>query len=548
MLTEQFTDYLENSIKKNWNIQAFSDYNGESFSYAEVGSEILKFHLLFQKLEIKKSDKIALIGKNSSRWAIVYLSIVSYGAVVVPILPDFMPEDVHHIVNHSDAVLLFSSDSIFDSLHADKMPVIKGCISVNTFKTITSKEKTFNDIYWETQDEQSTKSEDLTSESFFLPEVTNKDLAVISYTSGTTGFSKGVMIPHNSLAANIRFAQNNMPLDPGDDIVSFLPLAHTYGCAFEFLFPFSIGCHITFLTKTPSPQVIIKAFQEIKPALVLSVPLVIEKIYKKQIIPVIQKPAMKIMLKIPGMNNLIYGKIKKKLTDVFGGKFREIVIGGAPFNHEAEKFFKKIGFPYTVGYGMTECGPLISYSSWKTNKLGASGKPVDTLEVKIDSANPQTEVGEIILRGENLMYGYYKDEEATKAVIDEHGWFHTGDIGLIGGDGNIFIKGRTKSLIVGPNGKNIYPEELEAKINNKFGVAESLVVFREDKLVALINPDDEALKINNIAKKDLPKLYEQHRKEINDSIPGYMKLLKFEIHEEEFRKTPKRSVKRFLYS
>lgn len=549
MLTEQFTDYLENSMKKNWNIQAFSDYKGENFTYAEVATEILKFHELYKQLDIQKGDKIALIGKNSARWAIVYLSAVTYGAVIVPVLPDFVPDDVHHIINHSDSVLLFSSDAIFQTLDKSEMNNLKGCISINTFNVLASNDKSFEENFKKAlKRHESEVANKVTSEEFFIPEVSNEDLAVISYTSGTTGFSKGVMIPHKSLASNVRFAQNHMPLDPGDNIVSFLPLAHTYGCAFEFLFPFSIGCHITFLTKTPSPQIIIQAFQEIKPSLVLSVPLVIEKIYKKQIIPVIEKPAMKLLLKIPGINNLIYSKIRNKLTNVFGGQFREIVIGGAPFNSEAEKFFRKIKFPYTVGYGMTECGPLISYSSWKTNKLGASGRSVDTLEVKIDSANPETEVGEIILRGENLMYGYYKNEKATNEVIDKDGWFHTGDVGLMGKDGNIFIKGRTKSLIIGPNGKNIYPEEIEAKINNKFGVGESLVVYRDSKLVALIYPDNEAIEANRIQREELIQMYEEYRKDINTNSPGYMSISRFEIHDVEFEKTPKRSIKRYLYN
>lgn len=547
MLTEQFTEYLENSIKKNWHIPAFSDYKGEHFTYEEVANEILKLHQVFKETGVKKGDKIALLAKNSSRWAIVYLSAVTYGAVIVPILPDFVSEDVHHIVNHSDSVLFFSSETLFQALDQKEMPQIKGTLSVNSIEVLAEVEKGFSEKI-ETALEKSKKNIKTSSEDFFLPEVTNKELAVISYTSGTTGFSKGVMIPHNSLAANLRFARNNMPLDPGDDIVSFLPLAHTYGCAFEFLFPFSIGCHITFLTKTPSPQIIIQAFQEIKPSLVLSVPLVIEKIYKKQIIPVVEKPLMKVLLRIPGINKLIYTKIKKKLTHVFGGNFREIVIGGAPFNFEAEKFFRKIQFPYTVGYGMTECGPLISYSSWKTIKLGASGKPVDTLEVQIDSEDPTTQVGEIILRGENLMYGYYKNEKATQEVIDKEGWFHTGDIGLMAEDGNIFIKGRSKSLIVGANGKNIYPEELEAKINNKFGIGESLVVHRNDKLVALVNVDKEAVEKVGMDNEAVMKLLEEHRKDINGNSPGYMKITKMEIHEEEFVKTPKRSVKRFLYN
>lgn len=548
MLAEPFTRYLEDSIKNSWNIQALTDYKGESFSYADVALEIDRLHKVFNALKIQKGDKIALIGKNSSRWAIVYLSVVTYGAVVVPILPDFLPADVHYIVNHSDAVLLFASDSIFETLEMEEMGKLQGSISVNSFEVLSSAMKWFEDAYRIGMEAFRKRKETINSQNITFPEVSNNELAVISYTSGTTGFSKGVMIPHNSLAANIRFAQKHMPLDPGDNIVSFLPLAHTYGCAFEFLFPFSIGCHITFLTKTPSPQIIMQAFQEIRPSLILSVPLVIEKIYKKQIIPVINKPLMKVLLKVPGINTLIHSKMNKKLSTVFGGNFREIVIGGAPFNAEAERFFRKIRFPYTVGYGMTECGPLISYASWKTSKLGASGRSVDTLEVKIDAANPEKEVGEIILKGENLMYGYYKNEDATREVIDDDGWFHTGDVGLMDKEGNIFIKGRSKSLIVGANGKNIYPEEVEAKINNKFAVGESLLVHRDDKLVALINPDKDIVDSHGITAEELETIYEGHRKDYNANSPGYMKISKFEMYEEEFEKTPKRSIKRFRYS
>jgi long-chain acyl-CoA synthetase len=357
-----------------------------------------------------------------------------------------------------------------------------------------------------------------------------------------------VMITHNSLACNVRFAQNHMPLKPGDPIVSFLPLAHTYGCAFEFLFPFTFGCHITILTKTPSPQILIQAFAEIKPRLVLSVPLVIEKIFKKQLLPVISKPHMKILLAIPGINQILFKKIREKLTDTFGGKFYEIVIGGAAFGSDAEKFFKKIGFRFTVGYGMTECGPLISYASWNTTKPGASGRAVDTLEVTIDSPDPEKIVGEIILRGENVMTGYYKNEKATREMIDSKGWMHTGDLGVIDKEGNIFIKGRSKSMILGPSGKNIYPEEIESVINNKNYIMESLVISEENKLIGLIYPDYEMMKRDNISEEQLISMLDQTRKEVNERLPDFMAVSKFRVHPEEFVKTPKRSIKRFLYT
>ncbi len=389
---------------------------------------------------------------------------------------------------------------------------------------------------------------ELKKEHVRFSDISNDHLAVISYTSGTTGFSKGVMITHNSLAANVRFAQNNMPLKSGDPLVSFLPLAHTYGCAFEFLFPFTIGCHITILSKTPSPQIIIQAFKEIKPRLILSVPLVIEKIFKKQLLPVIGKPHMKILLAVPLINKILYKKINEKLVDTFGGQFKEIVIGGAAFNADAEKFFKKLDFRFSVGYGMTECGPLISYASWDTTKLGASGRAVDTLEVTIDSSDPENIVGEIILKGENVMTGYYKNEKATREMIDEKGWMHTGDLGIIDRDGNIFIKGRSKSMILGPSGKNIYPEEIEAVINNKDYIVESVVIPVDNKLIALVYPDFEMMKRDNISEEQLNEILDKTRKEVNERLPEFMAVSKFRIHPEEFAKTPKRSIKRFLYT
>jgi long-chain acyl-CoA synthetase len=421
-------------------------------------------------------------------------------------------------------------------------------LSLDDFRLITAVSKSVGECFATLNDAYTKAFPVLRQDDIKFSDVSNDQLAVISYTSGTTGFSKGVMITHNSLASNVRYAQNNMPLRPGDPLVSFLPLAHTYGCAFEFLFPFTIGCHITILSKTPSPQIIIQAFKEIKPRLILSVPLVIEKIFKKQLLPVISKPHMKILLAIPLVNRILYKKISEKLVETFGGEFKEIVIGGAAFNADAEKFFKKLHFRFSVGYGMTECGPLISYASWDTTKLGASGRAVDTLEVKIDSPDPENIVGEIILRGENVMAGYYKNEKATREMIDENGWMHTGDLGIIDKGGNIFIKGRSKSMILGPSGKNIYPEEIEAFINNKDYIVESVVISVDNKLVALVFPDYEMMKRDNITEEQLSDILDKSRKELNERLPEFMAVSKFRIHPEEFAKTPKRSIKRFLYT
>jgi len=548
MLKENLVEFIERSIKSNWDIESLADYKGGTYKYSEVAEHIARLHIIFEKAGIKKGDKISLLGKNSANWAIVYLATISYGAVTVPILPDFKPEDVHNIVNHSDSIVLFVSDSLYETLEKGKMPELKFIINLIDFSVISdnigiAKETTgnihqlFNEKY----------PDGFKAESFNLEHIENKELAVISYTSGTTGHSKGVMIPHNSLIANVRFAHDHMPLVPNDKIVSFLPLAHAYGCAFEFVFPFTLGCHITFLGKIPSPQVVVQAFQEIKPRLILSVPLVIEKIYKNQLLPVINQPKMKILMKIPGLNKLIFSKIRKKLNHVFGGNFHEVVIGGAAFNKDAEIFFTKIKFPFTVGYGMTECGPLISYAGWKETKIGSAGKLVDTLEIKIDSQDPYKEIGEIMVKGENLMYGYYKNEKATKEVLDDEGWLHTGDLGVIDKENFIFIKGRSKSLILGPSGQNIYPEEIEDKINNLQYVSESVVVDRNGKLVALIYPDKEKIEKDGIDEGKLKEIMDQYRKSINENFPAYMNISEFRINAEEFEKTPKRSIRRFMY-
>jgi len=534
-----------NAIRDNWEFRALSDFSGSSFTYREVGERILKIHALFVKSGIRKGDKIALFGKNSANWGIIYISTITYGAVIVPILPDFKPADVHQIVKHSDSILLFAEDSLFSGLDPKAMPQVRKILKIQDLSCLY--ERGIIPAEENTSASVTESLENITPGMISFGPSDGEDIAVISYTSGTTGFSKGVVIQHKSLLGNIIYAHRNMPLNPKDKILSFLPLAHTYGCAFEFLFPFTLGCDITFLTKTPSPKIIMQAFQEIRPALILSVPLVIEKIYKSQLIPALRKPAVKILSHTPLLNQLIYRKIRKKMVDVFGGNFRELVIGGAPFNKQAESFFRKINFPFTVGYGMTECGPLISYASWKTTELGASGRVVDELEVRIDSPEPTKTAGEILVRGNHVMLGYYKNEEATRAVLDESGWLHTGDLGVIDSKGNIYIKGRSKSMILGPSGKNIYPEEIESILNNRFLVMESLIIERDQLLTAVIYPDADAIEKAGVTREKLPEIFKGYLHDLNHRLPKYMFVSGFEITESEFEKTPKRSIKRFLY-
>ncbi|MGC9341453.1 MAG: AMP-binding protein [Bacteroidales bacterium] len=549
MLKENFVEFLEKSIKSNWDIEALADYGGDTYTYKEVAERIARIHLGFELAGVKKGDKIALIGKNSTHWSVVFLATVTYGAVIVPILPDFLPENVHHIVNHSDSVLLFAGDSLYENLDIKEMSAIKAVFSLTDFNTVFTRNKKYENIEKRIAEEYKKKYPDgLTPSNFEVAKVGNDELAEISYTSGTTGFSKGVMLPHRSLIANIKFAHENMPLQPRDRIVSFLPLAHSYGCAFEFLFPFTLGCFITFLGKTPTPQIIMKAFKEIRPRLILSVPLVIEKIYKKQLLPVISKPTMKFLLKVPGIKNILLKKINQKLTGFFGGNFHEVVIGGAAFNKEAEDFFKEMKFPFSIGYGMTECGPLISYSNWDITRLRSAGQVVDTLDIKIDSPDPYNEVGEIMLKGENVMIGYYKNEEATNAVLEKDGWLHTGDLGVIDRENFVYIRGRSKDMLLGPSGQNIYPEEIESKINNMNMVVESVVVQENNKLVALVLPDYELMEKSGMDEKKVIEIFNENKKELNKQLPAYMNVSEFRLHKEEFIKTPKKTIKRYLYT
>ncbi|MBN2460694.1 MAG: AMP-binding protein [Candidatus Cloacimonetes bacterium] len=549
MISTKLYQYVENSVRKNWELPALTNFRGETLTYEGLADRILFLHYIFQKLGLKKDDKISILGKNSINWAVTYLAIVSYGAVVVPILPDFKASDVHHIVNHSDSLVLFSLGSLYENLDAKKMQNLIAIFSLDDFSIFSIKKKGNEDILKNARTNYLEKYRGiLNRNNFKLTNIENNSLASLVYTSGTTGFSKGVMLSHNSLAANIDFALRHMPLKPGDKIVSFLPIAHVFGCVFEFLFPIASGCHITFLAKIPSPKIIMTAFQEVHPRLILSVPLVIEKIYRKQIKPVLSKPLMKILLKIPLMRNKIHAKINNKLNHVFGGNFTEIVIGGAALNEEVETFLKTIRFKYTVGYGMTECAPLISYTGWQDFRMKSTGQIVDTMEVKINSSDPYKEIGEILVRGENVMNGYYKNEEATREALDKEGWLHTGDLGLIDRDNFIFIKGRSKSMILGSSGQNIYPEEIESKLNNLPYIQESIVIKRQSQLIALVYPDLESVDAGQISENQLEEIMQKNKSLLNTDMPAYMKINKIEIYPEEFEKTPKKSIKRFLYN
>jgi long-chain acyl-CoA synthetase len=538
---------IQTAIRKNWDMPALSDYEGISYTYSQVGEKILMLHEIFKKSHLHKEDKVALLGKNSVNWGIVYLATVAYGATIVPILPDFHTDDVHHIVNHSDSKLFFISESLFEKVDEAKMPELDGIITLEHFRPEFSRKKSLHHAF-----EKISESRDepayLPYEDFQLPEISSDTLGALVYTSGTTGFSKGVMLSQRSLYANVIYAQNHMPLKPGNRILSFLPLAHAYGCAFEFLFPFTMGAHITFLNRVPNPKILINAFGKIRPHLILAVPLILEKIYKKQIKTVLESVKVKVLSMIPPLKKLIYKKIREKLFSVFGGNFFELVIGGAPLNQEAEKFLKKIKFPFTVGYGMTECGPLISYASWRENPGGAVGRVVDTLEIKVDSENPREIVGEILVRGENVMDGYYKNKEETEKTFEKGGWMHTGDLGIIDSDGFVYIKGRSKNLILGPAGENIYPEGIEAKLNNMPYIQESLVVEKNGRLAALVYPDMEMVDSHGLKQEDIREKMEENRKELNKKLPSYSSIVSVELYPEEFEKTPTRKIKRFLYT
>ena len=538
MIKELFVDYYKNAIVNNWDLPALQDYdNKESvITFGKLGNNILRLHKLFSDCGIKENDKIVLVGKNSVNWGYVYLAATTYGAVIVPLLQDFTPKDIYALTNHSDARLAFISEYILNKMDVSNFTIVEEIFKLDNFEShfVRNGEK---HIYDKNMPE-------VTAKDFTLPTLPNDKLGVILYTSGTSGSPKGVMLTLNALAANIKFARENMFLVSGDKLVSFLPLAHCYGCAFDFLYPLTEGCHIIFLGKLPSPQVILKAFGEYKPRLILSVPLILEKIYKGKIKPTLEKPAIKFMTKVPGLRSLIYSKIRKTLEEAFGGNFIELILGGAKVNREVETFLKKIGFRFTVGYGMTECGPLVAYSSWKTNPIYAAGKLVDCLEAKVESSAPG-KIGEILLRGENIMSGYYKNPEETARALDSDGWLHTGDLGIIDKDGFISLKGRSKTMILTSSGQNVYPEEIESRFCNFPLVSECVVVSRAAKIVSIIYPNPDLTK--GMSSEQIETELTEYQKKINSEMPAYMHINKIQVRDQEFEKTPKKSIKRYLY-
>lgn len=539
-------DHFKNAIRQYEQLPAFSDFQGQTKTYGQAGEKIAFYHHFFQQIKIKKNDKIALLGTNSSEWAMACLSVMSYGAIVVPLLPDFSTDNIHHIINHSESKLLIVSPAIFERLDPGHMKNLTGIISLGTVEVLHDEKSKTYDALQKTAARQEKKP--FTAEDLQFEDGNAEGICIISYTSGTSGFTKGVMLPQRSILSNIIFAQQNMPLKSGDKIVSFLPMAHAYGMLFEFLFPFTMGCHITFLSKVPSPAIITKAFGEIKPHLILSVPLVIEKIYKKRILPKLEKPTMKILLGLPGLSGFIYRKVQKALTGTFGERFHEIVIGGAPLSEEVEQFFRKIGFRFTIGYGMTECGPLITYAGWREARYRSAGKVVDRMQIKIEPQSPGGQIGEILVKGENVMAGYYKNEQATQEAFTADGWLKTGDLGYLDSDGFLYIKGRSKNMLLGPSGQNIYPEELEARIANLPCVQECVVKMHNGKLIAMIYPDREAMECAKYDFQDIDRKMNDMILGLNEGLPRYEQIAAVEIVDEEFVKTPKRNIKRYLYT
>lgn len=548
-MTESFIAFIEESIKKNWDLDALTDYKGATLQYKDVARKIEKLHILLKESGVKKGDKIAVCGRNSSHWGVTFLATVTYGAVIVPILHEFKADNIHNIVNHSEAKLLFVGDMAWETLNEEAMPNLEGIILMNDFTLLVCrKEKLYyarehlNEMFGKKFPKNFRKEH-------VKYELDNpEELAVLNYTSGTTSFSKGVMLPYRALWSNMKFASEVLTLHSGDKIVSMLPMAHMYGLSFEFLYEFIAGCHVYFLTRMPSPKIIFQAFAEVKPNLVIAVPLIIEKIIKKSVLPKLQTPAMKILLKVPIINDKIKATVREQLIQAFGGNFYEVIIGGAAFNSEIEQFLKSVDFPYTVGYGMTECAPIICYEDWKKFKPGSCGKAAPRMEVKILSPDPENVVGEIICRGPNIMLGYYKNEKATAEVIDSEGWLHTGDLGVIDKEGNVTIKGRSKNMLLGPSGQNIYPEEIEEKLNGYPMVAECIVIQQgNDKLAALIYPDFEEAEAAGMDNNAIEKLMEENRVALNAELPPYSQIARVKIYPEEFEKTPKKSIKRFLY-
>jgi len=548
-MEQSFIAFLEDSIKKNWDLDALTDYKGATLQYKDVARKIEKLHIIFELSGIKQGDKIAVCGRNSSHWGVTFLAALTYGAVIVPILHEFKADNIHNIVNHSEARLLLVGDMVWKNLNENAMPLLEGVILMNDYTLLVSRSNKL--------DYARDHLNELFGKKFprnFRREHVNyrrdmpEELAVINHTSGTTSYSKGVMIPYRALWSNTQFAYNALKMGPGDKLVSMLPMAHMYGLAFEFIYEFCAGCHIYFLTRTPSPKIIFQAFAEVKPNLVVAVPLIIEKIIKKNVLPKLETPAMKILLKVPIINDKIKATVREQMINAFGGNFYEIVVGGAAFNQEIEQFLKSIDFPYTVGYGMTECAPIICYEDWKEFKAGSCGKAAPRMEVKILSPDPENIVGEIVCKGPNVMLGYYKNPEATAEVIDKDGWLHTGDLGIMDAEGNITIKGRSKNMLLGASGQNIYPEEIEDKLNNMPFVAESIIIQQADsRLAALVYPDFDEAFAHGMDNDAIAQSMEENRLNLNAELPAYSQIARVKIYPEEFEKTPKKSIKRFLY-
>lgn len=552
MIKENFIKLYENSFKENWALPALTDYgDGNTFSYEELAKQIARIHLLFEKSGVRPGDKVALIGKDCIRWCAVYMATVTYGAVIVPILQDFNPNDMQHIINHSESVLLFVGDRFWDAMDEEKIPGIRAAISLTDYRCLyQKKEENIAEIlrYMDSLFAGKYPS-GFTAEDIRYVDQDNDTVVLLNYTSGTTGFSKGVMLTGNNLAGNVVYARTLDVLFRGERELCFLPLAHAYSCAFNFLVPMAFGAHVTLLGRLPSPKILLKAFSDVRPNLILTVPLILEKIYKKMILPQLEKKSMQVMLRIPILNKLIYRKICQRLIDALGGCFREVIVGGAAMNQEVADFLYKIKFPYTIGYGMTECGPLISYDNHKEYVLTSCGQILKgIMEVRIDSDDPLHTVGEIQVRGENVMKGYYKNEEATRNVFTEDGWLKTGDLGTIDAQKHIYIRGRSKTMLLSSNGQNIYPEEIESKLNNFPYVLESLILEKDGKLVGLVYPDYDAVDHAGISHQDLPEVLEQTRIGLNKLLAPYEAVTALKLYPNEFEKTPKKSIKRYLYT
>jgi len=543
---------IEKSIIDHWDMDALTDYKGQTLQYHDVARKIEKVHILFENSGVQRGDKIALCGRNSSQWTVAFIATITYGAIAVPILHEFTADQVHNIVNHSDAKLLFAGDHICGSIDPMQMPHLEGIIRNSDYSLLLSRtdkltyaREHLNELYGKKFPKYFRKEH-----VHYYHEQSPDELALINYTSGTTGFSKGVMIPYRAMWSNYDFACAAMgsELKPGDSVISILPMAHMYSMAFEFSMEFITGCHVYYLNRVPSPAIIAQAFADVKPRIIIAVPLVIEKIIRKKVFPKIQTPRMQLLLQLPVIAQKVRERICEEVKKAFGGNFFEIIVGGAAFNQEVERFLHQIDFPYTVGYGATECAPIICYSDWRTFAPGSCGRAAKHMEVRIDSPDPENTPGEILTRGLNVMLGYYKNDEATRQTIDSDGWYHTGDLGTMDDEGNVFINGRSKNMLLSANGQNIYPEEIEDKLNSMTLVVESIVVQRDTKLVALVHPDLDEARNLGFTKEDLQGIMEQNRNGLNQALPAYEKISEIEIYEEEFAKTPKKSIKRYLYS